>query len=59
LSRAKKHEEYVSTLALAFQVLCVGTQFGTQKYAERAVEAVDAVYAVHAVRNFLWKFSPH
>jgi hypothetical protein len=30
------------------------TQFGTQKCAERAVEAVDAV---HAVRNFLWKFS--
>jgi hypothetical protein len=32
----------------------MGTQFGTQKGAERAVEAVDAV---HAVRNFLSKFS--
>jgi hypothetical protein len=28
----------------------VGTQIGTQKCAERAVEAVDAV---HAVRNYL------
>ena len=32
----------------------VGTQIGTQKCAERAVEAVDAV---HAVRIFLSKFS--
>ena len=32
-----------------------GTQFGTQKCAERAVEAVDAV---HAVRILLSKFSP-
>ena len=32
----------------------VGTQFGTQKGAEGAVEAVDAV---HAERNFLRKFS--
>jgi hypothetical protein len=32
----------------------IGTQFGTQKFAERAVEAVDAV---HAVRNFVRKFS--
>jgi len=31
-----------------------GTQFGTQKGAERAVEAVDAV---HAVRVLLSKFS--
>jgi hypothetical protein len=32
----------------------LGTQIGTQKCAERAVEAVDAV---HAVRIFLRKFS--
>jgi hypothetical protein len=32
----------------------VGTQFGTQKCAKRAVEAVDAA---HAVRNVLRKFS--
>jgi hypothetical protein len=32
----------------------LGTQFGTQKCAERAVEAVDAV---HAVRIFPRKFS--
>jgi hypothetical protein len=32
----------------------VGTQIGTQKCAERAVEAVDAV---RAVRIFLRKFS--
>ena len=32
----------------------VGTQFGTQKGAEHAVEAVDAV---HAVRVLLSKFS--
>jgi hypothetical protein len=32
----------------------VGTQFGTQKCAEQAVEAVDAV---HAVRILLSKFS--
>jgi hypothetical protein len=31
-----------------------GTHFGTQKFAERAVEAVDAV---NAVRIFLGKFS--
>jgi len=33
-----------------------GTQFGTQKCAEDAVEAVDAV---HAVRNLLSKFSAY
>jgi hypothetical protein len=35
----------------------VGTQFGTQKCAEHAVEAVEAVDAVQAVRIFPRKFS--
>jgi hypothetical protein len=41
---------------LAFLKACYksGTQFGTQKGAERAVAAVDAV---HAVRVLLSKFS--
>jgi hypothetical protein len=34
----------------------MGTQFGTQKGAERAVEAVDAV---HAVRILLSKFGAY
>jgi len=48
----------VSEVVLGFRIAKVmvrcGTQFGTQKGAERAVEAVGAV---HAVRNFLRKFS--
>jgi len=39
---------------LARRAIKVVTQFGTQKCAERAVEAVDAV---HAVRIFLSKFN--
>jgi hypothetical protein len=39
---------------ILLRAIKVGTQFGTQKCAERAVEAVDAV---HAVRNLLSKFS--
>jgi hypothetical protein len=40
--------------AIAERMVKCGTQFGTQKGAERAVDAVDAA---HAVRNFLRKFS--
>jgi hypothetical protein len=40
--------------AMVEMMVKCGTQFGTQKGAERAVEAVDAVYAV---RIFLRKFS--
>jgi hypothetical protein len=49
----RNSEKRTSTLTLS-KYYKVGTQFGTQKGAERAIEAVDAV---HAVANFLWKFS--
>jgi hypothetical protein len=39
------------------RVIKVGTQIGTQKGAEQAVEAVDAVDAVNAVRILLSKIS--
>jgi len=48
----------VSEVVLGFRIAKMmvrcGTQFGTQKGAESAVEAVDAV---HAVRILLSKFS--
>ena len=45
---AKAFKKATSTLSL--KCYKVGTKFGTQKCAERAVEAVDAV------QDFLWKF---
>ena len=46
----------IQELILLYKIRAIklATQIGTQKCAERAVEAVDAAYAV---RIFLWKFS--
>jgi hypothetical protein len=41
---------------VCYPAIKLGTQFGTQKGAERAVEAVDAL---HAVRILLSEFSAY
>ena len=55
---ARNHLKVVGLRVFGFPIarrmVECGTQFGTQKGAERAVQAVGAV---HAVRNFLRKFS--